>query len=215
MLSLKTGAILTLGLFSILTAVAIVIDGPNGFPEAITHSQMTLQIWLDLVIVAVFWCAWVIKDARAEGRSPWLWVVGTLLFGALVPLIYVIRHGKWPASEIQSQPSDNSSRRRIVCAIVLGLFAIQTVLALIGAGGDPTGDITRSWSNIQIFIDLVIMIVFWIAWMVKDARRNGRSPWIWTLSALITGSFSPLLYLLVNGRWPASHPIDAKTVSSD
>jgi len=172
MLPLKTGATLTLVLFSILTAVAIIVDGTNGFAAAIAHSQMTLQIWLDLVIAAIFCCGWAVRDSRTDGRSPWLWVIGTLLFGALVPLIYTIRYGKWPASVVRGKPSSDATRRRILCAVVLALFAAQTVHALLA---------------------------------------NGGSPWGWALFALVAGSFSPLLYLLMYGHWPASHPIEHTT----
>ena len=47
----------------------------------------------------------------------------------------------------------------------------------------------------QVLIDLVIALVLVLAWLVQDARRNGRAVLPWVLLTLTTGSIGPLLYL--------------------
>jgi len=32
--------------------------------------------------------AFLIRDAKAQGRNPWPWVIGTLFTGSIAPLLY-------------------------------------------------------------------------------------------------------------------------------
>lgn len=206
-MNLRQVAILALIPFSALTMYAFIADGVNGFPNAITHDLSSLQIWVDLVIAMIFWCAWVLRDAAAAGRSGAPWVVGALIVGAFAPLLYMIVYQRWPASSAAKQLNgDQPGRRRAGGAIVLLLFGALTVIALATDGTDIPAVVTRTWSNLQIWVDLVIAIVIWLAWMLKDAKRAGRNPWGWVVFALLLGAFAPLVYLVMYGRWPASHP---------
>ncbi len=56
--------------------------------------------------------------------------------------------------------------------------------------------ITSSYGSMQIFVDLVIALVFVMVWMWRDAKTIGRSVWPWIVLTLVAGSFGPLLYLL-------------------
>lgn len=206
-MNLRLVAILIIAPFAVLTAAAIALD-ENGFQDAIFHSLTSFQIWFDLVIAMVFWCAWVLKDTKDTGFVGWVWVIGALIFGAFVPLIYMILYQRWPASpSASSQATGDEEAPRTVALIVFVLFAALTAAAVVVDGTDVPGAVTRTWSNIQIWVDLLIMIVFWLAWMFKDARQSGTNPWGWIVFALILGSFSPLLYAIVYRRWPASHPV--------
>ena len=55
----------------------------------------------------------------------------------------------------------------------------------------------RSWGAAQVFTDLVIMGLLGCVAMVADARRRGVAAWPWVVLTLATGSFGPLIYLLV------------------
>ncbi len=206
-MNLRIASIIVLILFGGLTAQAIVADGPDGFPNAITYNLTSLQVWLDLVIAMMFWCGWVIYDGRQAGRNPWPWIIGALIFGAFVPLIYLAVYQRWPASSVAEVTADNATTRRTVAGIVTAAFAALTAAAIYVDGSDIAATVTHSWSNIQIWVDLVIMIVFWLFWLVKDANANERNPWGWVVFAAVLGAFSPLLYLLTHGRWPGSHKI--------
>lgn len=212
---LRIAAITVLLPFTALTAKAFVAGGADGFPQAIIHDLSSLQIWLDLVIAMLFWCAWVMRDARAAGRNGWGWVVSALIVGSFSPLLYLIVHRRWPGSPSpdDTEATGSPSPRLAAAALVLVPFAGLTVAALIIDGTDVPGVVTRTWANIQIWVDLVIAIVFWLAWMIADARAAGRNPWGWVIFAAILGSFSPLLYTIVHRRWPASHPIVARARS--
>ena len=203
---LRIGAIVILIPFALLTALAIATDGSNGFANAITHNWLAFQIWLDLVIAMVFWAAWVIRDAKSQNLNPWGWVITSFIFGAFVPLIYTLVYRRWPATPASDSVGDNAQGRRILGALMFLALAAVTVMGLVVDGTDVPGVITHSWSNTQIWVDLVIVILLWMPWMVSDARANQRNPWGWVVAALLVGSFSPLLYLMIYGRWPASHP---------
>ena len=92
----------------------------------------------------------------------------------------------------------NETTTRLMSVIGLIILGIITVIALWDGG--LTGffeGIIHSWATLQIYVDLVIAIVFLMVWMWRDAKASGRNPWPWLIAALIVGSFSPLVYLLV------------------
>ena len=209
-LNLRVVGILVLLPFAVLTGVAINVDGNDGFSNAITLNLLSLQIWLDLVIAMIFWVAWLLRDARAHGQWPWLWVIAAFLFGAFAPLLYMIVYQRWPATVAGGEEAvgeDALQRRKTLGIILLIGFAAVTVAGLLIDGTDIAGTVTHSWSNIQIWVDLVIVILLWVPWMFQDAKAHGQNPWGWLVFAMALGAFSPLLYLVLYGRWPASHPV--------
>jgi hypothetical protein len=48
------------------------------------------QVFVDLVIALVLVMAWMWRDATIAGRSPWPWIVATLLLGSFGPLVYLL-----------------------------------------------------------------------------------------------------------------------------
>ena len=87
---------------------------------------------------------------------------------------------------------------RITAVVGLVVLGIVTILAFLNGGlaSFPEG-ITHSWATAQIYLDLVIAMVFIVVWMWRDAKASGRNPWPWIIAAFIVGSFSPLVYLWV------------------
>jgi hypothetical protein len=58
------------------------------------------QIFVDLGVAVVLANVLVIKDARANGRNPWPYVVSTAAVGSLAPLMYFVVGAireRWPA----------------------------------------------------------------------------------------------------------------------
>ncbi len=49
----------------------------------------------------------------------------------------------------------------------------------------------------QYFIDLVIALVLVLYWIVEDCRKRGKQYLPWVVATLFTGSFAPLLYLIL------------------
>ncbi|MDT8429440.1 MAG: DUF2834 domain-containing protein [Pseudomonadales bacterium] len=87
---------LVLLLFSALTAVALWQHGYWGIVAP--HFQTTAggQVFADLAIALLLFLVWMWRDARAEGRNPWPWLVVTLTLGSFGPLLYLLtgKHGK-------------------------------------------------------------------------------------------------------------------------
>jgi hypothetical protein len=215
MSQLRIGAIGALIALGIPTVMAVATGGNNAFPDAITYNLTSLQIWVDLVIGMLFWIVWLLQDARANGRNPWGWLIASLIVGSFSPLLYLLVYERWKASPLERTEPANRTMGRVIGGIVTLAFTGLTVAALMNDGTDVPATVMHSWANFQIWLDLVIIIVFWIFWMIKDAQAAGRNPWGWVVLALIAGSFSPLLYLIVYGRWPGSDTVAANNPSGD
>ena len=83
-------ALITLIPFSILTTAALWVDGVTGIFSSVVSSWGSLQIFVDLVIMATFVVVWIYRDAKAQGRNPWPWILLTYVIGAFSPLIYLL-----------------------------------------------------------------------------------------------------------------------------
>lgn len=89
MTSRKILAIALLIPFALLTAYAVARVGYIGIFDYHRHSPAGWQVFTDLVIALLLVLVWLIPDARERGRSPWPWVVMTLLLGSFGPLLYL------------------------------------------------------------------------------------------------------------------------------
>lgn len=102
---------------------------------------------------------------------------------------------------------------RTVALIVLGLitldFAALTIYSVMEVGYLGLFEYQLATSaGWQVLADLVIVCVLAMAWMIADARRSGRTVWPYLLLTVFSGSFGPLLYLLVGllGSRAAARP---------
>ena len=82
--------ILTLVALSALTALALWQHGLWGIFQPLLSSTAGLQVFVDLVIALTLFMVWMWHDARQTGRSPWPWIVLTLLAGSFGPLLYLL-----------------------------------------------------------------------------------------------------------------------------
>ena len=90
---------------------------------------------------------------------------------------------------------------RILAIALLLPFAALTLYAVSQVGYIGVVDYQlRSPAGWQVFADLVVAIVLIAVWMIRDARRTGRTVWPYLLLSLALGSFGPLMYLLLTPR---------------
>ena len=86
----KTLALIILVPFSILSAYAIYKVGYIGIFNYQMHSPAGWQVLADLVIACVLLLAWLIPEAKENGKNPWPWVALTLVGGSFGPLLYLL-----------------------------------------------------------------------------------------------------------------------------
>lgn len=76
--------------FAVLTAFSIIDFGVLGIFAEATQNTATLQIFVDLILCALFIIVWLRHDTRRTGRSFPLWAIITLSIGAFGPLLYLL-----------------------------------------------------------------------------------------------------------------------------
>lgn len=85
--------------FSALSAYALYQHGVCDFLHLAVATPANLTLSADLVIALTLVSAWLWRDARSRGKSPWPFLVLTALLGSVGPLLYlVLKSGKGDAS---------------------------------------------------------------------------------------------------------------------
>ncbi|MCG8337674.1 MAG: DUF2834 domain-containing protein [Proteobacteria bacterium] len=88
--------------------------------------------------------------------------------------------------------------KRALLVVTLIAFSALTAVALWHHGvWGIIEPLFRTFGAAQVFADLVIALGLFLVWMWRDATSNGRNPWPWLLLTLASGSFGPLIYLIV------------------
>ena len=91
--------------------------------------------------------------------------------------------------------------QRVVLVAVSVAFTILTSVALMRHGFmGISAPHFQSYGAGQVFADLVIALALNLVWIAHDARARGRRLWPWVCITLATGSFGPLLYLILRDR---------------
>jgi hypothetical protein len=86
----RTALFVTLGLFSALTAVALWQHGYWGIIAPHFQSFGAGQVFADLVIALSLFLVWMWRDARANGRNPWPWLLLVATAGSIGALLYLL-----------------------------------------------------------------------------------------------------------------------------
>lgn len=76
--------------FGVLSALALVDVGYVGVLRPHFQSWGGAQVFVDLVILAVLACAWMVRDARERGLPAWPFVLITLAAGSFGLLFYLL-----------------------------------------------------------------------------------------------------------------------------
>lgn len=97
---------------------------------------------------------------------------------------------------------------RLILYVVTLAFLDLTLAAVFYSSWQDIVDIftSRNWWTWQLMADFLISLTLVTLWIVRDARRRGRSPWPWVALVLATGSLGPLIYLIARGRRSALVP---------
>jgi hypothetical protein len=82
--------LVVIGLFGVLSAVALMDVGYLGLLEPHFRSWGGAQVLADLAILAVLACVWMVADARSRGIGPWPYVAVTLVGGSFGVLFYLV-----------------------------------------------------------------------------------------------------------------------------
>ncbi len=81
--------LVTIAAFGVLTVLALMETGYFGLFEMQLQSFAGLQVLIDLVIVCLLACIWMVRDARERGLIAWPFVVLTFAAGSFGPLFYL------------------------------------------------------------------------------------------------------------------------------
>lgn len=82
--------VFTLALFSVLSAIALWQHGYWGIVAPHFQSTAGAQVFADLLIALTLVLIWMWRDASAQGRPFWPWLVTTLALGSIGPLLYLM-----------------------------------------------------------------------------------------------------------------------------
>jgi hypothetical protein len=83
--------LVVLGLFGVLSAIALLDVGYLGIIAPQFKSWGAGQVLADLAILAVLACVWMVADARQRGLNAWPFVFLTLVAGSFGPLCYLVQ----------------------------------------------------------------------------------------------------------------------------
>ncbi len=86
----KSVLVAVLAAFAALTVAAVARHGYLGIFGHQFQNLAGWQVLADLGIALLLVLGWLWKDARAHGRSPYPWILLTLLAGSFGPLIYLL-----------------------------------------------------------------------------------------------------------------------------
>lgn len=75
--------------FGMLSALALMDVGYTGIIAPHFQSWGGAQVFVDLVIVCLLACIWMVNDAPKQGMSAWPFIVITLVAGSFGPLLYL------------------------------------------------------------------------------------------------------------------------------
>ena len=76
--------------FGVLSALALMDVGYLGVLRPHFQSWGGAQVFVDLVILAILACVWMVRDARERGLPAWPFVLLTLVAGSFGILFYLL-----------------------------------------------------------------------------------------------------------------------------
>ena len=82
--------VVVLAAFTLYTLGVVVNHGYTGFLELAASEPWAGQMFVDLVIALTLFLIWMLRDARAQGIVPWVYVALILTTGSIGALAYLV-----------------------------------------------------------------------------------------------------------------------------
>ena len=82
--------LLVIATFGLLSALALQDVGYFGIIAPHFRSWGGAQVFADLIILAVLFCIWMVRDARRRGVAAWPFILMTVFLGSFGPLFYLV-----------------------------------------------------------------------------------------------------------------------------
>jgi len=76
--------------FSVITTLALMDVGYIGVLKPHFQTWGGGQVFMDLVILALLSCIWMVYDSKKQGLPVWPFLLITLVVGAFGPLLYLV-----------------------------------------------------------------------------------------------------------------------------
>jgi len=92
--------------FSLLCAWAVAQQGYLALWTVPFEQPVTVAVGVDLLIVLVLSCLWMIKDAARADRKVWPYIVLTATCGSIGLLLYLALASEQPANSQSMRTSD-------------------------------------------------------------------------------------------------------------
>jgi hypothetical protein len=86
----RTLLYLVLAAFGAYSTYVLYDVGYVGILRSHLSNAGGIQVLCDLTISLGLVCIWLVRDARATGRSGWPFVVATIFLGSFGPLLYLV-----------------------------------------------------------------------------------------------------------------------------
>ncbi|HWM87201.1 MAG TPA: hypothetical protein VNO33_15225 [Kofleriaceae bacterium] len=83
--------------------------------------------------------------------------------------------------------------------LLAALVAFTVYTLAVGAGHGYLGFLTLAWREpwaMQMLLDLLIALVLFLTWVVRDARSRGLPFWPFAAATLLLGSVGALSYMV-------------------
>ncbi len=98
---------------------------------------------------------------------------------------------------------------QLVAGVAWVGFLAVSVYALVDVGyWGVFSTLLRDSGGWQVGFDLVVACSIASAWVWRDARERGRSPWPWLALVPLAGSIPLLTWVVVRDLLPAARPTD-------
>ena len=95
---MRIALFVVIALFGGFTVWVVSQVGYLGFFRSLLSTAVGWQAFIDLCISLVLFIMWMSSDAKQAGRSPWIYLLITLLLGSLGPLLYLAQRTRREAT---------------------------------------------------------------------------------------------------------------------